>query len=57
MWHTHVVGQDLSMHAKTLTHVALTLTSESGLGFKSFVYILKNDHSSYVYILRDAFCI
>jgi len=30
-----------SMDAQTLTRVALTLTSESGLGFKSCVYIFE----------------
>jgi len=34
-WHTHALGQDLSMHAKTLTPVTSTLTSESMFGFQN----------------------
>ena len=45
------------MHAQILSPVALTFTSESGLGFKSCVYILKNDQSFYVYQLRETFYI
>jgi len=39
--HTHEVGQYLSMYAKTLNHVTLILTSETGQGFKSFEQMIK----------------
>ena len=43
IWHTHALGQDLSMHAKIL--IPVTLTSESA--FKNCVLVSKIDPISY----------
>jgi len=37
IWHTHALGQDLSMYVKIFTPVTLTLTSESAFRFRKLV--------------------
>ena len=37
IWHTHALGQDLTMHVKSVDPVTLTLTSESVFRFQNLL--------------------